>query len=100
MTSIWLPHISSPQEEPTVLNHEETTRPPMSCVPVADPFAFDELRFRHGLSRGRPWNLDDEPSVDVRDRPSTAGERSDLRRRPEDTASGSGADVTTRVASS
>jgi hypothetical protein len=50
-------------------------------VPVADPYAFDELRFRHGFSRGRLWNLEDEPAIDVRDRPSTAGERSDESRR-------------------
>ena len=52
-------------------------RQPVTCVPVADPYAFDELRFRHGFSRGRLWDLEDEPTIDVRPRPSTAGERSD-----------------------
>ena len=56
---------------------ERSLRPPVTCVPGADPYAFDELRFRHGFSRGRLWDLEDEPAIDVRDSPSTAGERSD-----------------------
>jgi len=56
---------------------ERSLRPPVTCVPMADPYAFDELRFRHGFSRGRLWDLEDEPGIDVRDSPSTAGERSD-----------------------
>ncbi len=56
---------------------DRSLRPPVTRVPVPDPYAFDELRFRHGFSRGRLWGLEDEPAIDVRDRPSTAGERSD-----------------------
>jgi hypothetical protein len=60
---------------------DRSLRPPVTRVPVPDPYAFDELRFRHGFSRGGVWGLEDEPAIDVRDRPSTAGERSDESRR-------------------
>jgi hypothetical protein len=66
-----------PRSSTVMPQPDRAVRPPVTCVPVADPFAFDDLRFRHGFSRGRLWALEDEPSVDERDVPSTAGERSD-----------------------